>query len=350
MNKSVILFFFLTGLIFAQPSQSTEEQILEAINQKQKLINSSRVKNIDFKNIGPSVMSGRVVDISVNPDDPTEFYAAFATGGLWHTKDNGISFNSIFDNSVTQNIGEIEIHWPTRTIWVGTGENNSSRSSYSGVGILKSTNNGDTWENKGLSDSHHIGKILVNPDDPNHVIVGVTGHLYSENNMRGIYITTDGGENWENTLYINNKTGIIDMEYSPEDFNVIYASSWEKDRKAWNFDGDGASSGIYKSIDTGKSWELLTNSGSGFPVGEGVGRIGVAVFDNNIVYAILDNQFRREKEEDSSKKEDIDKDYFKSISIKDFLALDDKKINEFLRGNSFQKEYTAKKIKNPLWK
>ena len=136
------------------------------------------------------------------------------------------------------------------------------------------------------------------------------------------------------------------MEYSPEDFNVIYASSWEKDRKAWNFDGDGASSGIYKSIDTGKSWELLTNSGSGFPVGEGVGRIGVAVFDNNIVYAILDNQFRREKEEDSSKKEDIDKDYFKSISIKDFLALDDKKINEFLRGNSFQKEYTAKKIKN----
>ena len=205
-------------------------------------------------------MSGRVVDISVNPDDPTEFYAAFATGGLWHTKDNGISFNSIFDNSVTQNIGEIEVHWATRTIWVGTGENNSSRSSYSGVGILKSTNNGDTWENKGLSDSHHVGKILVNPDDPNHVIVGVTGHLYSENEMRGIYITTDGGENWENTLYINNKTGIIDMENSPEDFNVIYASSWEKDRKAWNFDGDGSSSGIYKSIDAGKTWELLTLS------------------------------------------------------------------------------------------
>ena len=346
MNKYVILFFFLTGFIFAQPSQSNEEQILEAIDQKQKLTNSSRVKNIDFKNIGPSVMSGRVVDISVNPDDPTEFYAAFATGGLWHTKDNGISFNSIFDNSVTQNIGEIEVHWATRTIWVGTGENNSSRSSYSGVGILKSTNNGDTWENKGLSDSHHVGKILVNPDDPNHVIVGVTGHLYSENDMRGIYITTDGGENWENTLYINNKTGIIDMENSPEDFNVIYASSWEKDRKAWNFDGDGSSSGIYKSIDAGKTWELLTNSESGFPIGEGVGRIGVAVFDNNIVYAILDNQFRREKKQDSSKKEDLDKDYFKSISTKDFLALDDKKLNEFLKDNYFQKEYTAKNIKN----
>ena len=99
---------------------------------------------------------------------------------MWNCAD---FFNSIFDNSVTQNIGEIEIHWPTRTIWVGTGENNSSRSSYSGVGILKSTNNGDTWENKGLSDSHHIGKILVNPGDPNHVIVGVTGHLYSENNI-----------------------------------------------------------------------------------------------------------------------------------------------------------------------
>ena len=346
MNKLLLLFFLISGLTFAQPIQTSEEKILEAINQKQILTNSSRVKNINFRNIGPSVMSGRVVDLSVNPDDPTEFYAAFATGGLWHTTDNGISFNSIFDNSVTQNIGEIEVHWPTRTIWVGTGENNSSRSSYSGVGILKSTDNGKTWENKGLSDSHHIGKILVNPDNANYIIVGVTGHLYSENEMRGVYISTDGGENWENTLYINNKTGIIDMDYNPEDFNIIYASTWEKDRKAWNFDGDGSSSGIYKSFDAGKSWEKLTTAESGFPIGEGVGRIGVAVFDNNIVYAILDNQFRREKTEDSSKKEDINKDYFKTISTKDFLALDNKKLNRFLRDNYFQKEYTAENIKN----
>ncbi|MEE3034413.1 MAG: glycosyl hydrolase [Bacteroidota bacterium] len=346
MNKYFILSFLLTGFLFAQPSPTSGEQILEAIYQKQKLTNSSRVKNINFKNIGPSVMSGRVVDISVNPDDPTEFYAAFATGGLWHTKDNGISFNSIFDNSVTQNIGEIEVHWPSRTIWVGTGENNSSRSSYSGVGILKSIDNGNSWQHKGLSDSHHIGKILVNPDDPNHLIVGVTGHLYSENDMRGVYVSTDGGENWENTLFINNRTGIIDMDHSPKDFNVIYASSWEKDRKAWNFDGDGHSSGIYKSIDAGKSWELLTNEKRGFPVGEGVGRIGVSVFDNNVVYVIHDNQFRREKKENSSGKENISKDYFKSISIKDFLSLDNKKLNKFLKDNSFQKEYTAKSIKN----
>ena len=346
MNKLLLLFFLISGLTFAQPIQTSEEKILEAINQKQILTNSSRVKNINFRNIGPSVMSGRVVDLSVNPNDPTEFYAAFATGGLWHTTDNGISFNSIFDNSVTQNIGEIEVHWPTRTIWVGTGENNSSRSSYSGVGILKSTDNGKTWENKGLSDSHHIGKILVNPDNANYIIVGVTGHLYSENEMRGVYISTDGGENWENTLYINNKTGIIDMDYSPEDFNIIYASTWEKDRKAWNFDGDGSSSGIYKSFDAGKSWKKLTTAESGFPIGEGVGRIGVAAFDNNIVYAILDNQFRREKTEDSSNKEDINKDYFKTISTKDFLALDNKKLNRFLRDNYFQKEYTAENIKN----
>ena len=114
MNKLLLLFFLISGLNFAQPIQTSEEKILEAINQKQILTNSSRVKNINFRNIGPSVMSGRVVDLSVNPNDPTEFYAAFATGGLWHTTDNGISFNSIFDNSVTQNIGEIEVHWPTR--------------------------------------------------------------------------------------------------------------------------------------------------------------------------------------------------------------------------------------------
>ena len=119
------------------------------------------------------------------------------------------------------------------------------------------------------------------------------------------YVSIDGGENWENTLFINNRTGIIDVDYSPEDFNTIYASSWEKDRKAWDFDEDGSLSGIYKSIDAGKTWELLTDGNSGFPVGEGVGRIGISVFDNNVVYAIHDNQYRREKKEDSSKKENI---------------------------------------------
>ena len=130
-------------------------------------------------------MSGRVVALAVNPNDPAEFYVAYASGGIWHTTTNGISFTPISENAPTQNIGEIAMHWPTRTLWVGTGENNASRSSYAGIGMMKTSNNGKTWSLAGLEDSHHIGKILIHPEDPNHLIVGVTGHLYSTNAERG---------------------------------------------------------------------------------------------------------------------------------------------------------------------
>ena len=139
-------------------------------------------------------MSGRVVALAVNPENPAEFYVAYASGGVWHTTTNGISFDAISENAPTQHIGEIAMHWPSRTLWVGTGENNASRSSYAGMGMLKTTDNGATWEAAGLPDSHHIGKILIDPQDPNHVIVGVTGHLYSPNAARGIYVTTNGGK------------------------------------------------------------------------------------------------------------------------------------------------------------
>ena len=215
---------------------------------------NSIVKNIPFENIGPKVMSGRIVTLEVNPADPTEFYAAYASGGIWHTKDNGISFTSITDNAPTQNIGEIAMHWPSKTLWVGTGENNASRSSYAGIGMLKTTDNGTSWEVKGLEDSHHIGKILINPNNPEEVVVGVTGHLYTPNAERGIYRSEDGGDSWEQVLFVNETSGIIDMSIVPNDFNIQYAAAWQKDRKAWNFSGNGSSSGIYKSTDAGKTW------------------------------------------------------------------------------------------------
>ena len=242
---------------------------------------NSIVKNIPFENIGPKVMSGRIVALEVNPADPTEFYAAYASGGIWHTKDNGISFTSITDNAPTQNIGEIAMHWPSKTLWVGTGENNASRSSYAGIGMLKTTDNGISWEVKGLEDSHHIGKILINPNNPEEVVVGVTGHLYTPNAERGIYRSEDGGDSWEQVLFVNETSGIIDMSIVPNDFNIQYAAAWQKDRKAWNFSGNGSSSGIYKSTDAGKTWALISTDESSFPTGTGVGRIGLAVYDEN---------------------------------------------------------------------
>ena len=308
---------------------------------------NSIVKNIPFENIGPKVMSGRIVALEVNPADPTEFYAAYASGGIWHTKDNGISFTSITDNAPTQNIGEIAMHWPSKTLWVGTGENNASRSSYAGIGMLKTTDNGISWEVKGLEDSHHIGKILINPNNPEEVVVGVTGHLYTPNTERGIYRSEDGGDSWEQVLFVNETSGIIDMSIVPNDFNIQYAAAWQKDRKAWNFSGNGSSSGIYKSTDAGKTWALISTDQSGFPTGTGVGRIGLAVYDENTVYAIHDSQFRRP--DDAPKKANgLTKNDFKSMSKEAFLALQDKSLNTFLKENNFQEKYRAANLKNSV--
>ncbi len=288
-------------------------------------------------------MSGRVVDLAVNPNNPNEFYAAYASGGLWHTKNNGTTFTPILDTANTQNIGAIAVHWNTKTIWVGTGENNSSRSSYAGIGILKSTDNGATWINMGLKDAHHIGSIILNEQNPEEIVIGVIGHLYSPNQQRGIFKTTDGGATWKHTLYISENTGIIDVKVQPDNFNIQYAAAWERNRKAWHFDGDGAESIIYKSTDAGNSWSKI-NTNSGFPTGDGVGRIGLTVYDANTVYAVLDNQNRRQKDETSASK-GLSKTDFKNMTVDEFLNLSDKKLNTFLKQNGFQEKYRAENVK-----
>ncbi len=309
----------------------------------------SIVQNIEFTSIGPSIMSGRVVDVEVNPQVPSHFYVAYASGGLWYTENNGTTFIPVMDNSPTQNIGEIAIDWKNGAIWVGTGENNSSRSSYAGIGILKSTDKGKTWQNVGLTDSHHIGRILINPNNPDEVVIGVTGHLYSANEERGIFKTTDGGKTWTKTLFINNDTGIIDITVAPNNFRIMYASSWERERQAWDFKGSGENSAIYKSEDSGDTWIKLTDEKSGFPTGDGVGRIGVSAFDENTIYAILDNQARREKEKEKKEISDkLKKEDFKSMDEPTFLKLDNKKLNSYLRSNRFPKKYSAKTIKDMI--
>jgi len=332
-------------LVRAQPTSG--EAIFAATVEHEKMQSASSVKNIPFENIGPSIMSGRVVALAVNPELPTEFYVAYASGGVWHTQDNGISFVSITDNAPTQNIGEIAMHWPSRTLWVGTGENNSSRSSYAGIGMLRTTDNGAIWTQHGLNSSHHIGKILIDPNNPNHLVVGVTGHLYTPNTERGVYVTSDAGATWEQTLYINDETGIIDMVSLTADFNVVFAAAWQKDRKAWNFSGSGSHSGIYKSTDGGQTWRLMSTPESGFPTGDGVGRIGLAVYDANTIYAIHDSQFRREKEAEKES-QDLTKSDFKTMSRNAFLALPNKEINTYLKQNGFHEKYRAENLKNQV--
>ena len=184
----------LTFSALGQVKPTSPEERLRSNEIRKNLEKKSLVNGVQFRNVGPTVMSGRVVDIDANPDDPTEFYVAYASGGLWHTTNNGHSFTSIFDSVDILTIGDIAVNWQTRTIWVGTGEVNSSRSSYAGIGVYKSINNGKTWEYLGLPDSHHIGKIQLHPTDNNTAWVAVLGHLYSPNKERGAYKKTKGGK------------------------------------------------------------------------------------------------------------------------------------------------------------
>ena len=343
--KSLFKTFFLFSslMIFSQTS-TTSSQVMEGLILQKKLMDNSIVKNIKFENIGPSIMSGRVSDIEVNPLNPKEFYVAYASGGLWYTKNNGNTFESIFDNANTQNIGDFDVDWINNIIVVGTGENNSSRSSYAGIGILKSTDKGKNWENIGLTDSHHIGRVMINPNNYNEIVIGVIGHLYSKNSQRGVFKTKNGGKTWEKTLYINDDTGVIDLDVDPDNFNIQFATSWQRDRSSWNFNGNGDKSAIYKSNDAGDSWNLISTKESGFPTGKGVGRIGISIFDKTTIYAIVDNQFRRPKIKTVDKK-GIDKNEFENMSLIDFNKLNDLDLNKFLNNNGFPKKYDAIKVK-----
>jgi len=286
-------------------------------------------------------MSGRVVDLAVNPKNPTEFYVAYATGGLWYTNNNGTSFSPVMDSAETVNCGSVTVDWNSGTIWVGTGEVNASRSSYAGVGVLKSSDKGKTWENLGLNDSHHISRIWVNPSNLNEIVVASVGHLYTTNKERGIFKSTDGGKSWKQTLFIADDTGIIDLAVSKNNPKIMFAASWQKDRKAWHFDGDGEKSGIYKSEDGGTSWQLVTTKESGFPANEGVGRIGLALFNENVIYAVLDNQNKRPKATSKNKLTTM-----LSSPGADFMEISNKELNRALKESGFRDKYRAENIKN----
>lgn len=355
MKQSFLLSFLCVSFGFssmmAQQPASSGDALQQGLQKKAQLTNTSEVKNIPLKNIGPTVMSGRVTDFAVNPDDPTEFYVGYATGGLWYTNNNGISYTPVMDNAPTLNVGDVAVDWEDGTIWVGTGEVNASRSTYAGVGLLKSEDKGKTWKMMGLPDSHHISRVLINPENPQEVVVGAVGHLYSTNPERGVFKTTDGGATWKKTLFVNDHTGIIDVAVAPENFNIMYAAAWDKDRKAWDFRESGPGSGIFKSTDAGSTWTRISDKNSGFPTGDGVGRIGLSVYDEETVYAILDNQNHRPKEDQKEeKREGLQKEDFKKMSVAEFQKLDNEKLQAYLRSNNFQDKYTAKSVKEMIRK
>ncbi|MBZ5856549.1 hypothetical protein [Flavihumibacter profundi] len=354
-NKyALIIAFLITIQSYAQIQPTSAADRLKGLQKRELLARRSNIPDLGFRNIGPSIMSGRVVDIEANPADPTEFYLAYATGGLWYTQNNGQSFKPIFDSEQVIGIGDIAINWNAaqRVIWVGTGEVNSSRSSYAGIGVYKSTDNGQTWVYTGLPESHHIGKIQLHPSDPNIAWVAVLGHLYSSSKERGVYKTTDGGKTWLQTLFVDGNTGIVDLDINPGNPQELFAAAWYRTRQAWNFEESGSSSGIYKSADGGNHWQLVSGAGSGFIQGKGTGRIGLAVSAKNphTVYAVVDNQFPLP----DTGKVFADTMYqlkeLKGLDKAAFARLDNDRLNRFLKANQLPEQYTAESLKEMVQK
>jgi photosystem II stability/assembly factor-like uncharacterized protein len=246
------------------------------------------LKRFVFRSIGPASMGGRIDDIAAVEQNPYIIYVGFATNGVWKSTNNGTTFQPIFDTYGTHSIGDIAIA-PSdpNIVWVGTGEANNRQSSSFGDGIYKSTDAGKTFTKMGLEDSQTIARIVIDPKDPNTVYVAVLGHLFGPNKERGIYKTTDGGKTWNNVKFIDEDTGFTDLAIDYTDSKILYAASYQRRRTGFGFNGGGPGSGIWKTIDAGKTWKKL--EGSGLPEGL-LGRIGLDVSRSNpnVIYAQME--------------------------------------------------------------
>ena len=246
------------------------------------------LNSLPWRNIGPANMGGRIDDFAVVESAPHIAYVGTASGGIWKTVNSGTTWQSMFQDQAVSSIGDLALAPSNPSIlWVGTGEANNRQSSTWGNGVYRSTDGGSTFRHMGLEDTHHIGRVVVHPTNPDIVYVAAVGHLWGANEQRGLFRTTNGGTSWDKVLYLNADTGVIDVAMDPASPNILYAAAYQRRRTAFGFNGGGPASGLFRSTDGGDSWQRLTN---GLPDGA-TGRIGIDVYrsDPRIVYAVVQN-------------------------------------------------------------
>ncbi len=240
---------------------------------------SQALAGLEFREIGPAIMGGRVDEFAVVESDPKIVYVGLASGGLWKTVNAGTTWEPLFDQEAVSTIGSVAIAPSDPTIvWVGTGEANNRQSSSWGNGVYKSMDSGRTWTNMGLPETHHIGRLAIHPSNPDVVYVAAGGHLWGPNQERGMFKTTDGGASWAKILFIDEDTGVTDIAMDRSSPDTLYAATYQRRRSAYGYNGGGPGSGIYKTINGGATWTKLTR---GLPY-EGetdsqTGRIGLSV-------------------------------------------------------------------------
>ena len=230
--------------------------------------------SLHFRSIGPAATGGRIHDLQIDPRNPAILYVGAASGGIWKSTNNGVTWKDIFGDQPDNTFGSLAIFAGNpKIIWAGTGENNNRQSSSWGGGVYRSTDAGEHWTYLGLHDTRSIGRVVLHPTDPNVAYVAAVGNLWRGNPERGVFKTTDAGKSWSKVLYADTLTGATDLVMDPRDPNVLYAAMYQRLRKAWGFDGGGPGSAIYKTTDGGATWKKLEN---GIPAGD-KGRIGLAL-------------------------------------------------------------------------
>ncbi|HVF36241.1 MAG TPA: glycosyl hydrolase, partial [Candidatus Saccharimonadia bacterium] len=317
----------------------------DAWRAHEALERSSPFHGLKWRSIGPTVQGGRVVDVESIPGNPYGFYVAYATGGVWKTTNNGVAFEPLTDALATMVIGDIAVdpNAPQR-LWVGTGEPNSSRSSYGGLGIYRSDDGGRTFAHRGLGQTDRIGRVVVDPRDGDHVCVAALGRLYTTGGERGVFCTRDAGESWKNTLPPANEwTGAVDLVIDPRDPDVMYAATWERSRAPWNFVEAGSGSAVHKSTDGGDTWTRLAGT---LPSNDKVGRIGLALAASNpdVVYAVIDNWTPLPRELVDYGDRPLNLKRLKAMSKEEFLRQDPEEIEGFIRDADLDNAIDAKTL------
>ena len=254
---------------------------------------SSPYRSLSWQYLGPTNISGRATDIAVaEKGGARRIYAAYATSGVWKTDDDGGTWQAVFENQPSTSIGDLAVAPSNPDIlWVGTGESNLFRASMPGVGVFKSVDGGRTFQHSGLTDTQTIARILVHPTNPDIVYVAAGGHGWTDNEMRGVFKTTDGGRTWTKVLYRSPHTGAIDLVMDPSDPNTLYAALWQRVRRKWSdprVEPGSTETGIAKSTDGGQTW---TDATQGLPAPQFRGRIGLDVSRSNpgVLYAFVDS-------------------------------------------------------------
>jgi photosystem II stability/assembly factor-like uncharacterized protein len=251
------------------------------------LTSADTYKGLKLRSIGPAFVSGRVTSLAVNPFNRAQYYVGVASGGVWKTDNDGLTWNPVFEHEGSFSIGDVKLDpRDPAIVWVGTGENNSQRSVDYGDGVYKSEDGGKSWTNVGLKHSEHIGRIAISPRDSNTVFVAAEGPLWSPGGDRGIYRTIDGGKSWKKVLNVSENTGFSDVAIDTDDPDMIYAAAYQRRRHVWTLIDGGPESALYRSVDGGNTWTKLK---SGLPTVD-TGRIGIAISpaDHNVVYALVE--------------------------------------------------------------